>query len=236
MERSNRMQNRASEGREIDLVELLVNLLSQWYIIAAATVLVGIVAAVYFYLPSTSPNEYSASTTLYVRNQLSGDNVISTSDLSSSLMLVNDYSELISSRRVTDRVCKMLGLPSLSGYTVKVSSVTNTRFLRVTVTGLYPESVAYIANAISTVFADVVKEVMEVSNVSVVDEAVVPTRPSGPPRMRNTVIAMAVAFAATVGVLVIVYLGNNTLKTAEDIEEQCGIPVLATVSVMKTKK
>ena len=54
--------------------------------------------------------------------------------------------------------------------------------------------------------------------------------------MRNTLIAMAVAFAATVGVLVIVYLGNNTLKTAEDSEEQCGIPVLATVSVMKTKK
>ena len=232
MERS----NRARQEREIDLLDLALTLLSQWYIIAAVTVVVGIGAAGFFFLKTFSPDEYSASTTLYVRNQLSGENTISTSDLSSSLMLVNDYSELISSRRVTERVCEMLGLPSLRGYKISVDSVTNTRFIRVTVNGLYPESVTYIANAISAVFTDVVKEVMDVENVSVVDEAVVPTSPSGPPRLRNTLIAMAIAFVATAGVLAVIDLSNNTVKTTEDIEEQFGIPVLATVSLVKATK
>ena len=76
MERS----NRARQEREIDLLDLALTLLSQWYIIVAVTVVVGIGAAGFFFLKTFSPDEYSASTTLYVRNQLSGENTISTSD------------------------------------------------------------------------------------------------------------------------------------------------------------
>lgn len=226
-------------NREIDIWEILVNLLNRWYIIAAATVVVGVLAAIYFYTPFFTPNTYSANTTVYVRNVQNGSTTsITTSDLNSSTLLVNDYSELIKSRRVTSRVCEMLGLPNLRGYTISISSVKDTRLIRISVSGPYPESVAYIANAFGSVFADVVSDVMgtDVQNVSVIDEAVIPTAPSGPQRLRNTGVAALAAFAATCLIIALINFIDNTLKTQEDVEEQIGIPVLALFALIEPDK
>ena len=239
MSENGTLRNVPKINREIDLWEVLVSLLNRWYIIVSATVVVGILAAIYFYTPFFTPNTYSASTTIYVRNVQSGSSSsITTSDLNSSTLLVNDYSELIKSRRVTSRVCEILGLPSLKGYNVSISSVKDTRFIRITVTGPYPESVAYIANAFGDVFADVVSEVMggDIQNVSVIDEAVIPTSPSGPSRLRNTGIAAIAAFALACLVIALINIIDNTLKTQEDIEEQVGIPVLALFALIEPDK
>ena len=233
----NSMQNdNGFVRRDFDLLEMLMNLLHRWYIVVGATVLAAILGAAYFYNPFFTPDVYSSSTLIYIGNRTEDDDTISTSGLGLSSALLGDYQELIQSRRVSTRVCEMLGLPSLSGYSVSVSSIKETRFIRVSVSGPYPESVAYIANAIAEVFSDVVVDLMDIRNVSVIDEALVPGGPSGPPRLRNTMVAAAAGFAVSLLVLIIIELANNTIKTPEDIENQLGIPVLALVSRVDADK
>ena len=218
MSESNKPHEEAFIRRDFDLFEILMNLLNHWYIIVGATLLAGILGGIYFYTPFFTPNTYSSSTLIYIGNRTEDDDTISTSGLGLSSALLGDYQELIQSRRVTRRVCEMLGLPSLGGYSVSVTSIKDTRFIRVSVSGPYPESVAYIANAIAEVFSDVVVDLMDIRNVSVIDEALVPGGPSGPPRLRNTLVAAAAGFAVSLLVLIIIDLANNTLALVSHVE------------------
>ena len=219
--------------REIDLKELFLHVISYWYIIVAAMVIIGLIVGIYFI--AFVPNEYTAQATLYVRNQ-ANEQYISSSDLTGSAMLTQDYKELIKSRTVVSKTCELLGINSLEGYAVTVASVSNTRFIKISVTGSNPESVTRIANTMAQVFSETVLSIMEVDNVSIVDTAVVPKSPSGPARLRNIAIASAAAGILTIIVLVMIDLFSNSIKTVEDIEEQLGIQVLAQVATVKNVK
>ena len=222
--------------RDFDLIEILQNLLSRWYLIVTVTLLATLLGGIYNYLPYFSPDRYSASTLIYIGNRVDEDTKISTSTLSVSSALLKDYTQLIQSRLVTQGVCERLGIPSLGGYGISVTGIEDTRFIRITVSGPYPDSCAHIANAIAEEFAATVVDLMNIRNVSVIDQAVVPSGPSGPPRLRNTVIIGALAFSITVLGLIVIDLANNTIKTPDDIESHLDIPVLALVSVVETDK
>lgn len=225
-----RTVNRLSQ--DVELKEVLMYVLSQWYIIVAAVLVVAIGVGIYYF--AFVPDEYTAQATLYVRNQVN-EQYISSSDLTGSAMLTYDYKELIKSRTVTSRACDTLGLNSLNGYKVNVDSVTNTRFIKISVTGPYPESVTRIANTLAEVFSETVLSVMEVDNVSIVDTAEVPDSPSGPSRLKYMAIAGLITGLITFGILVAVDLLNTSIRTAEDIEEQLGIQVLAQVAIVKSE-
>ena len=206
--------------------------LSHWYIIVTAVLVVMIVVGIYYF--AFVPDEYTAQVTLYVRNQVN-EQYISSSDLTGSAMLTYDYKELIKSRTVSSQACNALGLNSLKGYSVDVDSVTNTRFIKISVTGPYPESVTRIANTLAEVFSETVLSVMEVDNVSIVDTAEVPHSPSGPSRLKYMGIAGLIVGLITFGILVAVDLLNTSIRTSEDIEEQLGIQVLAQVAIVKSE-
>ncbi|MBR0082291.1 MAG: hypothetical protein IJP98_06105 [Clostridia bacterium] len=236
MNENNPLRTSDQPQRDFDLLEILKNLLAHWYVILIATVLATAIGGVYFFMPVFTQDVYSSSTLIYIGNREEGDSTISTTALSISSALIGDYQQLIQSRQVTKRVCDELGLPSLAGYSISVNSISNTRFIRISVSGPYPESVALIANSIANVFSDVVVELMDIRNVSVIDEAVVPSAPSGPPRLRNTMIVGAIGFAVSVVLLIVIELANNTVKTPDDIENQFGIPVLAMIALVETDK
>ncbi len=226
-------QGNKEKEREIDLKELFFYVISYWYIIVAVVLAVGIAFGVYYAV--FVPNEYTAHVSLYVRNRVN-EQVISSSDLNGSAMLTYDYKELIKSRTVVGKTCELLGINNLNGYSVKVESVSNTRFITLSVTGPYPESVMRIANTMAEVFSETVLTVMEVDNVSIIDTAELPTVPSGPARMRNTALAAIIAGFGAVLVLASIDLLDTSIRTTEEIEEQLGIPVFAQIAIVKNEK
>ena len=66
-------------------------------------------------------------------------------------------------------------------------------------------------------------------NVSIIDEALLPDAPSGPPRERYIILAAMLAVIGTMGVLAAIEIFSTSLKSADDVERQIGIPVLAQV-------
>ncbi len=177
---------------------------------------------------------FTASTSLYVLNQQNSETVTS-SDLSASTQLVNDYRELVLSKRVKDATARALNLPDLSGYDISVSAVSNTRFIRISVTGTEGYMAANIANELAAQFALVVVEIMRVDNVSIVDPAVVPQKPSGPQTLRNIAIAGVAGLALSIGFALAKEMLDTTIRTPEDVEAILGLPTLAQVPQVESK-
>lgn len=66
-------------------------------------------------------------------------------------------------------------------------------------------------------------------NVSTVEEARVPREPIGPPRLRNIIVAMMLAFGVGVGLAFLLDYLDDTLKSVEDVDRHLHLPTLAII-------
>src|SRR5208282_2323031 len=69
----------------------------------------------------------------------------------------------------------------------------------------------------------------EVNNVSVLDRAQLPGAPTSPSLPTNLILALALGIVAAAGAVFLIEVLDDTFKTAEDLEERLGIPVLGVI-------
>lgn len=172
------------------------------------------------------PNQYTASTTMYVLSKnadyKSGN---AYSDLNAGQLLSNDVASIAKSSEVKSAVANSLGT-SLSPYDVKVDNSTTTRVITLSVTGPDPQAAANIANAYVQNISSTAQSVMDVQAVNVIDAASAPTSPSGPNRPLYIVVALLVGLFLAVAIVVIADMVNTKVRSDEDVEELLGIPVV----------
>lgn len=172
------------------------------------------------------PNQYTASTTMYVLSK-NADNKSGNaySDLNAGQLLSNDVASIAKSAEVKSAVANSLGT-SLSSYDVKVDNSTTTRVITLSVTGPDPQAAANIANAYVQNISSTAQSVMDVQAVNVIDAASAPTSPSGPKRPLYIVVALLVGLFLAVAIVVIADMVNTKVRSDEDVEELLGIPVV----------
>lgn len=172
------------------------------------------------------PNQYTASTTMYVLSK-NADNKSGNaySDLNAGQLLSNDVASIAKSSEVKSAVANSLGT-SLSSYDVKVDNSTTTRVITLSVTGPDPQAAANIANAYVQNISSTAQSVMDVQAVNVIDAASAPTSPSGPKRPLYIVVALLVGLFLAVAIVVIADMVNTKVRSDEDVEELLGIPVV----------
>jgi len=69
-----------------------------------------------------------------------------------------------------------------------------------------------------------------VTNVAIIQPAILPFKPIGPQRTRNVALALFMGFFGSLGLAFLSDYLSHTFKTNEDVEKHLGLPVLATVS------
>jgi len=83
-----------------------------------------------------------------------------------------------------------------------------------------------------------INEVMELGDISVIDEARIPKNPIKPNKKRN--LAIGGILGLTLGVMLVLFMEymDNTIKTTDDIERYLGFPVLGLIPkvTQKTKR
>lgn len=172
------------------------------------------------------PNQYTASTTMYVLSK-NADNKSGNaySDLTAGQLLSNDVASIAKSSEVKSAVANSLGT-SLSPYDVKVDNSTTTRVITLSVTGPDPQAAANIANAYVQNISSTAQSVMDVQAVNVIDTASAPTSPSGPKRPLYILVALFVGLFLAVAIVIIADMVNTKVRSDEDVEELLGIPVV----------
>lgn len=229
------MEKRDEDVIEIDLLEVLQVLLSKWWLI----ILIGITTAMIGFAISffmISPT-YESTTKIYILNK--NDNQTMTySDVQLGTQLTKDYSELINSRYVLEEVIQSLKLNldynSLKGK-INVSSPADTRIVAITVRDTDPTVAMHIANAIRESASKHISNVMDIDAVNIVESANMPTEKSGPSLSKWTLVGGLIGCVLVCAFILIKYLLDDTIKTADDVEKFLGLSTLASIPIIGEK-
>lgn len=228
------------EEIEIDMGELLRYLAGKaGYIILTALAFAVLALAVTTFCMTP---RYTSTTKMYVLNRQTNEGVTS-SDLQSSTYLTKDYMEMIRSRTVIEAVIADLNLNSTYENVlgqISVSAASDTRVIAISVTDNDPYEARDIANAVRSAAAAHIQSVMNTEAVTVVDEANIPTKKSSPKTTKNVAMAGGFGLILALAVCVVLYLMNDKVTTAEDVERYLGLSVLASMPLeedeMRKKK
>ena len=86
-----------------------------------------------------------------------------------------------------------------------------------------------MANEIATVFETEVKKIYNINNVSIIDKALVPNKPSNDNVIRDGVLAIIIGFVFMSGIIFVVFYFDDTLRDTDSMESELGLPVIAKV-------
>lgn len=219
--------------QELELIELWQIVSKRWKMIILVTLLAALIcAAVSLFLIKP---QYVASSTLMVMKPVEAEQILY-QDVQVSRQLADTYQVVVHSRRVLDKVTRSLNLP----YTheqmqekVKVSSVQDTEIITIDVTDTDPYLAARMSNLIAQTFMQEITEIMNIDNVSLIDEAAVPDNPVSPRVGLNIAVAMVLGFMVAVGLALLQHYLDQTLKTTEEVENLLGLTVLGTIPMME---
>lgn len=217
---------------EIDLQELIGLLLQKFWLLAICGLAGGILAfCISFFLIVP---KYESSTSVYILNK-NDNNTVTYSDVQLGTQLTKDYAQLITSRHVLESVIETCQLAD--SYTslynrVNVKAISDTRLIEITVTDVDPVMAQMIANEIRKVAANRIMEVMDIQAVNVVDEANLPQKPVSPSVPKWTAIGFLMGAVLCAMIVVIRFLLDDTIKTADDIEKYLELSTLAVIPVI----
>jgi capsular polysaccharide biosynthesis protein len=153
-------------------------------------------------------------------------------DFQMSTFLTQDFAQLIKSRTVAEQVIDRLDLKMSPGALlgqVSVEAETDTRIVTIVVKNTDPQTAQSLANTIREVSAKQIVEVMDMQAVNVVDEASLPTAPSTPNTMQNTVLGGALGCLLAAAIILLQHYSNDTIKNTDDVEHYLGLNVLASI-------
>lgn len=213
------------------LLELLNLMKKHLRLIVALPVACAALITVYSF--AAMPNTYTATTSLYVlTSQDSSSNSLS-ADLSASQMVANDVTTLLESNRVRKAAADDLGIKSLKDFDISVTSATTSRVIELTVEGTDPVEVANVANAIAENVSTISQDVMKVQAVNIIDVAQTPQAPSGPSRPLYIAVAFMGGLFVAVAIIVVGDMLNMKVRSAEEVEEILGVPVIGRIPLVK---
>lgn len=213
---------------EIDLRELFFLLWKKVYLLLAVTVVGGLLFGIYSYYFVTPL--YQSTSKLYIVNS-STEAMLSLTDLQIGTNLTKDYPILIKSRPVVEQVAENLKLDMKYNELVGIVAVDyedGTRIVNISITHPDKTLSMEIANEFALVAQKHIPEIMKTSEPSIVENAVEGQKVS-PHNFRNTLIGAMLGFVLCAGIIIILYVMDDSIKTVEDIEKYLDLNTLAAI-------
>ncbi|HJA80961.1 MAG TPA: polysaccharide export protein [Candidatus Mediterraneibacter intestinipullorum] len=213
---------------EIDLLEIFYALKKRALIIVAVLLAGAVLAGIYTRMMVTPV--YRATSTMLVLTKET--TLTSLADLQLGSQLTKDYSMLITSRTVLQEVIDELGVDmryeSLKE-AVSINNPSDTRILELSVDNSDPQIAQELVNALANISSEYIGNQMEVVPPKVIEEAIVPEKPISPSMSRNVAMGALAGLVLAVGVVVLMTLMDDSIKSEDDIEKYLGLSTLAII-------
>lgn len=219
---------------EFDLMQMVRFLLKKLWIVLIVTVVFAM--AGYLVSQATTVPQYKSDSRIYVY-QKPTENDETTVDYNGIVIasqLANDCEVLVTGVNVTQEVVNRLGLnvsPSYISDRITVSSENNTRIIQIEYTDTDPQRAATILNTVLDVATVQIQEIVNADVVSVVYEARVPTSPMPTTVTRDTILAAAIGALLCIGVLVVIFLMDDTIHNEDDVDRYLALSTLSVVPI-----
>lgn len=230
-----RVNDNAEDEDLFDFMELAGVLLHKAWILLASLV-VGAAFAGLITAQLITP-KYEAASMIYIYNKTTS--ITSLADLQIGSQLAVDFQIVATTREVVEKVIEDLNLHTTYEALLDQISITNpsgSHILKIQTTSTDPVQAANISNALSEELRGRIAAVMNTEEPSVVERAVVPTKPASPSVKKNALFGGVGCMALAALVIMVSYLTDDTIKTEQDIKRYLGINTLAAIPLERTRK
>ena len=221
----------ANDEVEIDLLEVFYLLKRKILIILASVILCAVCAGAiceYVIVP-----KYQSTTKLYILSTASSSLAsLSLSDLQVGASLTNDYMELIQSRPAVEEVIDTLHLDMIYEQMLgkmTVENTANTRILSITIEDEDPYRAKQIADAFAEVAIKRLSQIMNIEEPHLVEQGHVSTFSINQNLTKYLAIGALIGLILSVGVILMRYLLDDSIHSAEDIEKYLDLNTLAMI-------
>ena len=222
------MENMHDDEMEIDLREIFYALKKRIFMILAVGLLCGCLSCVFtkFFM---TPVYTSTSSMLVLTKETT---LSSLADLQMGSQLTKDYTVLTTSREVLQKVIENQEL-NISYKALKscitLDNPTDTRILNVSVTYPDAEKAKAIVDELANVASSYIGDKMEVIPPKIIEDGEIPTVQTSPSMSKNTMLGLLAGLILSAGIVVVITIMNDSIKTEDDIEKYLGISTLAVV-------
>ena len=221
--------DRTEQEAEIDLIDLAWALLDKIHYIVLCFLIGAVIMNAYSYF-LVRPT-YKSTAKMYVVSA-SKNSVVDLDALNIGTSLTADYEQLMLSYPVLEQVINKLNLDMDSDTLAKMITLenpTDTRILNINVVSTDPKSARDIANTLMEVSVDYLPKTMSTNAPNGAQKAKLADYKDGPSYTKYTMIgALAGAFLYCM-YLVVKYLMDDTIHTADDMEKYFDIVPLAVI-------
>ncbi|AQY52349.1 capsular polysaccharide biosynthesis protein [Listeria weihenstephanensis FSL R9-0317] len=206
------------------------------WIIFMSTCVCALLMSGYLYFFSTPI--YQSETQVLINQSVPQNTIVQSQDVEANLQLINTYTSIIMSPRILAQVSEKMD----DAYTtkeleemIKVNSTSDSQVIKINVESADAADAVKIANETVSILSKDVPKIMKIDNIYTLSEATmdadaVPVKPH-----KTLMITVAILSGLILGVVITFLrdLFDRSIKTAEDVEETLGLPVLSMISEIK---
>ncbi|UVI31602.1 YveK family protein [Paenibacillus spongiae] len=218
----------------MELKQYLKIIRKKLWLIAAIVIIIctgTFIKSYYFTTPI-----YQANAKLIVNQTIMNDglSVLNPGSIQTNIMLINSYKEIIKSTAILKKVNEKYPELKISPARISVTSANNSQIMDLTYSDESYKNAAKSVNAISSVFKEEIPSIMKVDNVTILNEAVETAinAEKGFPIL-NVMISFIISLMLAIGIIFLHDYLDNTYKTEDELEDDLGLPVLASVTMIK---
>lgn len=216
------------EEIQIDLKEVFYELKRRWWLILLTAIILGGTAGVY--TKQIMMPQYMSQAMLYVLSKET--TLTSLADLQIGSQLTKDYTVMVTSRPVLQKVIENLGLEmdyKKLRSKITTGNPTDTRILTISVTDPDPVRAKAITDKVAEEASNYIGDIMEMVPPKMIEDGEIPQYPVSPSTKKNTVVGCAAGLLLSCAVIIVRIILNDTLQTEDDVQHYLGISVLASI-------
>lgn len=194
-------------------------------------IILGYLYSYYYVVP-----EYkSTSTLLLIPNDAE---TVTSSDLTLNSGLISTYGNIAKNSKVLKQVINNLNLNISEEQLlnkIEINIIKDTHIMEMSVSDTDPQMAMNITKELANVFLNEIKQIYNLNNIGIVDEAQLPDAPYNINHMKDMLMFVCMGIVVSFAYIVIIYLFDNTIKKEEDIEEYIKIKSLGSVPINNDK-
>ena len=207
-------EEKEKEELEIDLGQFFRELKKRWRLIVISTFSLCLLEATIYLTPKV--NETTGTVDA---NSISGNN-----------QLVNNCLSILKGNSVLQKVADTLKLSyDEVASSISVSNDAETQIIRISAITKDPQKSKDIVDTTVSTFTEMMLEILNLKNITIIDYAKVPEGPVSPSIVKNAIIGAAGGFVLSCGYIFLAVLLDKRLKNKSEAEQFLEIPVLAEI-------
>lgn len=212
---------------QIDLSELF-KLIKKHLKLIIIFMLVGIVIAG-SYTTFMIEKKYSSQGTILLKAQVV-DGTVDSTQLNSNNSMIANYIKLLQGNNIQDKIAKNLDISTgLVRGALQISNTEDTQIIEIGAVTNDPGLSKRIVDETISVFTETVKEMLDISNIIIVDNAEINTSPVSPSLKKNMLLGAVAGVIISLGYILLAYLLDSKIKNGETAEQVLDLPVLGVI-------